>query len=125
MALRDVRIDFTVDASGDAVVYAKDSVFGRLIAVFYDRGDMDTNTDYILTTDQYPVVEALLTIANAGTSDLIWYPRRLVQKTSDGSALTGTAGGDREPPLIIGRPKLTVDEGGTSTSGAFILIIEE
>ena len=125
MSLNEMRIEFTVDASGDAVVYGERPVFARLIAVFYDRGDMDTGTDFILTTDRYPVVEAILTIADAGTSDVIWYPRRLVQGGADGANLTGSSGGDREPYLMIGRPKLTVDEGGTSTSGAFILILEE
>ena len=125
MSLNEMRIPFTTDASGDAVVYGEKSVFARLIAVFYDRGDMVTGTDFILTTDQYPVVEAILTVANAGTSDVIWYPRRLVQGGSDGANLTGTSGGDREPYLMIGRPKLTVDEGGATKSGAFILIYEE
>jgi hypothetical protein len=125
MTLQEMRIPFTVDASGDAVVYGERPVFARLIAVFYDRGDMDTDTDFVLTTDRYDVVEDILTITNAGTSDVIWYPRRLVQGGADGANLTGTSGGDREPYLIIGRPKLTVDEGGSETSGAFILIYEE
>lgn len=124
MSLKEMRIPFTTDGSGDAVVYGSTGIFGRLIAVLYDRGDMVTGTDFILTTDNYSVVEAILSITNAGTSDVIWYPRRLVQGTT-GSNLTGTSGGDREPYLMIGRPKLTVDEGGTSTSGAFILILEE
>ena len=125
MALQEMRISFTTDSDGDAVVYGERPVFARLIAVLYDRGDMVTGTDFVLTTDRYDVVEALLTVANAGTSDKIWYPRRLVQGVADGSNLTGTQGGDREPPLMIGRPKLTVDEGGDEKSGAFILIFEE
>lgn len=124
MSLKEMRIPFTVDATGDAVVYGSRGIFGRLIAVFYDRGDMDTNTDFILTTDNYPVVEAILTITNGGTSDVIWYPRRLAQGNT-GSDLTGTTASDFEPFLMIGRPKLTVDEGGNETSGAFILIYEE
>ncbi len=123
--LTEVRIPFTVDASGDAIAYGEGTVLARLIAVQFDAGDMDTGTDLVLTTDRHDVVEVLLTITNTGTSDKIWYPRRLVQKTSDGTDLTGTSGGDREPPLIIGRPKLTVDEGGISKSGAIILILEE
>lgn len=124
MTLKEMRIPFTVDANGDAVVYGESSIFARLIAVFYDRGDMETGTDFILTTDQYPVVEAILTITDAGTSDVIWYPRRGVEGETGGN-LDGTRGGDREPFLMIGRPKLTVDEGGNATSGAFILIYEE
>ncbi len=124
MAFSELRIPFTVDDSGDAVVYGGRSVFGRLVAVIYDRGDMDTNTDYILTFDQYAVVETVLTITNAGSADKIWYPRRVVQNQTGGN-LSGTNGGDREPFLVIGRPKLTVDEGGVATSGAIILITED
>lgn len=126
MALREMRIAFTTDTDGDAVVYGATSVFARLIAVLYDRGDMVTGTDLVLTCDQYAVVESTyLTIADIGTADKIYYPRRLVQKASDGTDLTGTAGGDREPFVMIGRPKLTVDEGGSEKSGVIILILED
>jgi len=124
MTLKDMRIAITVDASGDLVTYGEKSIFGRLIAVLYDRGDMDTGTDLTLTWDSYPVTETILTITNAGTADKIWYPRRLLQGET-GSDLTGTSGGDREPFIIMGRPKLTVDEGGASKSGALILVYEE
>lgn len=124
MSLREVRIPFTCDSSGDVVAYGEPVQFARLIAVMYDRGDIDTGADFILTTDRYDVVEAILTITSGGTADKIWYPRRLRQGET-GSNLTGTAGGDREPFLMIGRPKLTVDDGGNATSGAFILILEE
>lgn len=124
MALKEMRIAFTTDTSGDAVVYGERPVFGRLITVLYDRGDMVTGTDFVLTTDRYDVVETILTITDVGTADKIWRPRRLVQNASGGD-LAGTLGGDREPYLMIGRPKLTVDEGGSTKSGAFILILEE
>ena len=122
--LSELRIPFTTDGSGDAVVHGSRSVFARLIALFYDRGDMDTGTDLVLTTDQYDVVETIFSVANIGTSDKIWFPRRLVQNNA-GVDLTGTQGGDREPYLMIGRPKLTVDEGGATKSGALILILED
>ena len=124
MTLKEMRIPFTVDADGDAVVYGESSIFARLIAVIYDRGDIDTGADFVLTTDQYPVVEDILTITSGGTADLIWYPRRLAQGNT-GSDLTGTTACDFEPFLMIGRPKLTIDDGGNATSGAFILIYEE
>lgn len=124
MTLKEMRIAFTTDTSGDAVVYGERPVFGRLITVLYDRGDMVTGTDFVLTTDRYDVVETILTITDVGTADKIWRPRRLVQNATGGD-LTGTSGGDREPYLMIGRPKLTVDEGGSTKSGAFILILEE
>lgn len=124
MTLRDVRISFTSDSSGDIVAYGETVVFARLIAVMFDSGDVDSGADFVLTTDRYDVVEAILTITAVGSTDKIWYPRRLRQGET-GSNLTGTHGGDREPFLMIGRPKLTVDDGGDVKSGALILILED
>ena len=125
MALTYMRIPFTTDTNEDAVVYGERSVFAYLFAVQYDRGDMDTGADIDLTTvDGSLVVENALETTDIGTSDLIIYPRRLVQNNT-GGALTGTAGGDREMYLLIGKPKVTVDQGGSEKSGAIILILEE
>jgi hypothetical protein len=124
MSIEEIRIPFTTDADGDAVVYSERPVFGRLYAVCYDRGDMVTGTDLVLTTDRYDVVVGLFTKANMGTSDLYFYPRTVVHKDTDGAALTGTAGGDRVMHVLAGRLKLTVDEGGATKSGALIVIYE-
>jgi hypothetical protein len=120
-----MRIPFTTDADGDAVVYGERSVFAKLFAVQYDRGDVVTGADIDLTTvDGSLVVENALETTDIGVADLIIYPRRLVQNNA-GGALTGTAGGDREMYLLIGKPKVTVDEGGSEKSGVIILILEE
>ncbi|KKL21938.1 hypothetical protein LCGC14_2440410, partial [marine sediment metagenome] len=50
MALKEMRIPFTTDTDGDAVVYGERSVFASLFAVQYDRGDMVTGADIDLTT---------------------------------------------------------------------------
>jgi hypothetical protein len=84
-----------------------------------------TGADIDLTTvNGSPVVENVLETTNIGTSDLIIYPRRLVQNNTGGS-LTGTSGGDREMYFLNGLPRVTVDEGGSEKSGAIILILEE
>lgn len=125
MPIKDMRIAFTTDASGDAVVYGERSLRARLIAVMYDYGDAATGADLTLTTDQYDVVESLFVVANLGVADLIWYPRHILHNNASGAVLVGASGGDRDPPLIIGRPKITIASGGDTKSGAFILIYEE
>lgn len=122
--LHDMKLSFTTDSDGNAVVYGERTIKGRLIAVMYDRGDMVTGADLTLTWDRYGVTETVFNPTNVGTADFISYPRRLVQDAADGD-LTGAAGGDREPYLILGRPKLTVAQGGDIKSGALILIYEE
>ena len=125
MAIKDMRIAFTTDASGDAVVYGEASIRARLLAVMYDYGDAATGADLTLTTDQYAVVESLFVVADLGVADAIWYPRHILHNNANGVVLVGANGGDREPCLIIGRPKITIAQGGNAKSGAFILIYEE
>lgn len=122
--IHDIRIPFTTTSGGAATEYP---TFwpgpSRLLSVMYDRGNVDTGADLTLSYDLYDVVETLLTITNAGTSDVVWYPRRVVQGAT-GVDLTGTSGGDTEPYLLMGRPKLVVAQGGATLTGAIILVVQ-
>lgn len=125
MSLTEMRIPFTTDADGDAVEDGDRSVLAKVFAVLYDRGDVVTGADIdISSVNGSLVVENILETTNIGVADLIIYPRRLVQDNTK-SDLTGTQGGDREMYLLIGTPRVTVDEGGATKSGAIILILEE
>lgn len=123
--LTEMRIPFTTNSDGDAVELGNRSVFAKVFAVFYDAGDVDTGADIDVTAINGSLVtENVLETTNIGTTDLIIYPRRLVQNNTGGN-LTGTHGGDREMYILNGTPQVTVDEGGSETSGAIILILEE
>lgn len=123
--LREMVIPFTTDALGDAVEDGEHSVFAKVFAVLYDRGDVVTGADIDVTAVKGSLVtENILETTNIGTSDLIIYPRRVVNNNA-GGALTGTSGGDREMYFLNGVPRVTVDEGGATKSGAIILILEE
>lgn len=123
--LTELIIPFTTDANGDVVVEAERSVFAKVFAVLYDAGDVATGADIDITAvSGSDVTENILETTNIGTSDLIIYPRRLVQNNA-GSDLTGTSGGDREMYFLNGTPQVTVDEGGATKTGAIILILEE
>ena len=125
MSLSELRIPFTTDGSGDAVVTAERAVFAKVFAVLYDRGDVVTGADIdVVAINGSAVTENILETTDIGTADLIIYPRRLVQDNT-GSNLTGTQGGDREMYFLNGTPQVTVDEGGDTKSGAIILILEE
>ncbi|KKL21939.1 hypothetical protein LCGC14_2440420 [marine sediment metagenome] len=123
--LTEMRIEFTCDANGDVVADGDRSVLAKVVAVIYDRGDIDTNADIdISSVNGSLVTENILETTNLGTADLIIYPRRLVQNNAGGD-LTGALGGDREMYFLNGTPRVTVDEGGNATSGAMTLIMEE
>ena len=125
MALKDMRIAFETDGSGDSVDYGEKTINGKLLAVMYDYGDALTGMDVVMTTDRVDVVENFFAKDNMGVADAVFYPRHLVHSNTTGGALTGTAGGDRVLGLLIGRPKITVSNGGSVNTGAFILIYEE
>ena len=122
--IKDVKFTFTTDASGD-VTANPDFWPGpcRLLSVMYDYGDAATGADFTFSFDRYDVVETVLTITNAGIADIVWYPRRVVQGNT-GTNLTGTAGGDVEPYIILGRPKLVVAQGGNAKTGAIIWVVD-
>ncbi len=123
--LTEMRIPFTCDVNGDVVADGDRSVLAKVIAVIYDRGNIDTNADIdVSSVNGSLVTENILETTNINTADLIIYPRRQVQDNT-GSDLTGSAGGDREMYLLIGTPRVTVDEGANGTSGAITLILEE
>ncbi len=123
--LTEMRIPFTTDVNGDVVADGDRSVLAKVFAVLYDRGDIDTGADIdINSVEGSLVTENILETTDINTADLIIYPRRLV-KNNAGSDLTGTNGGDREMYLLIGKPRVTVDEGGATKTGAIILILEE
>ena len=125
MALRHQRIPFTSDSDGNVVAYGETGVNGYVMAIFYDFGDIAADADFVITYDQgYGVAEAILTLTDQAAADAWFYPRRLVQDEA-GADLTGAAGGDRVPYLMMGRPKITGAQAGDIKSGAFIIFYEE
>lgn len=115
-------ISFTTSAGGAAAV-AGHVVLGKLYAIEYQPGTTDTGATLTLTCES-DSSKPLLTKASAGTSNSWYYPRDLVHAVADGSALTGTAGGDRCLPILSGNPKVTVASGGNAKSGKVIFYYE-
>jgi hypothetical protein len=110
---------YTTSAGGAATVLGS-SVLGECCGVLYKPGTTDTGATVTVTAEG-EVSHTLLAKANAGTSNLWFYPRELVHKAEDGAALTGTAGGDRTEPIIDGAIKVTIASGGSTASGAVIV----
>ncbi len=124
MTLRHAHIHLTTNGSGDASGTAERTVIGRLYCVQYDPGDIATGATLTVVCAGH-TEEPLLTKANAGTSAVWFYPRRLMHAVSDGSALTGTAGGDRCQPVMDGLPTVTIASGGASHTGHVTLFWDE
>ena len=121
--LRRISLTIQVDGSGDATDYTV-PVHGFLYGVFMDYDALDTGADFTITEESSG--KALLTITNAGTSDLAWYPRigsHPVANTAGGTIVVGgaTTGGEGTVEnllSVVGRIKVVTAQGGVSLSGA-------
>lgn len=121
--MKKQTISYTTAADGSATVKGN-VVFGELYAVEYQPGTTDTGATITLTCEGVGS-KPLLTKATAGTAVAWFYPRDLVHAVADGSALTGTSGGDRTEPIMAGVLKLVVASGGNAKSGKVVVYYED
>jgi hypothetical protein len=112
------RLDVTVNSSGDGSATGN-AVLGALYAVQLVDGTFADGVDVVITAEQGELSIPLLTKANFNTDQIV-YPRVLEALNTDGTALATYA-----MPLVVGNPKVVVAQGGTSTSGSFILYVIE
>ena len=122
--MRKASIKFTTAADGSVTSNHVSNVLGKLYAILYKPGSVETGATLTVTC-QGVFNKPLLTKSNAGTADTLYYPRDLVHAVADGAALTGTSGGDRGLPLLNGVPRLVIASGGNAKSGEVILYYED
>jgi hypothetical protein len=122
--MRTVTFSWTTDASGDATVFGNAAVIGEVIAVDYLPGTTDTGATFTMTA-QGSVATTIVAKTTAGTSNLRFYPRIVVNGNTDGAALTGTAGGDRARVFVSGRLRVVIASGGNALSGSAVAYIAD
>lgn len=114
-----VRLDATTDASGDATVNSSGVVLGALYAIRLVDGNFDDGVDITVTSVTDELNIALLTKADFNTDQIV-YPRVLQALNTDGTALTTHC-----EPLIAGKLRVVVAQGGNAKSGSFLFYIRE
>lgn len=102
----------TTDGSGDATVYIGSRILGFLVSIKYSPGTIATTADLTITGETSGV--PILTVTNAGTSDVVYYPRALPNAVADASA--GTASNELIP-LVNERIQVVVAQGGDTNTG--------
>jgi len=120
-----VRLIGTTIADGSLTVTSEASYNAKLYSVVWVDGDLADGVGGTLTVTNTDVgIDATLLTLSAANNDATYYPRYL-QHGETGTALTGTAGGDRTLAPVVGRLKLVIASGGdTKTGGAVVYLCE-
>ena len=118
--LNEYSATLTTDGSGDCTAYLGSVVRGRVHAIKYVPGTIDTNGDLTITGETTSV--AILTKANAGTSTVWYYPFAAGNKVADGAASTIS-----ESPVYVykERIKVVVAQGGATAAGSITVYVDE
>jgi len=119
MAINQIYLTGTTDASGDLVVNSISSIFGFLYKVDWVDGGFDDGVDATLTVTgrtQTAITKTLLTLTDAN-DDADYYPREYAD-TVAGAENTSFS----EYPLIDGYLTMTVASGGNKKAGGGMLI---
>jgi len=88
--MKIIELTGTADTSGDLTITSTINVNGHIEKIVYDWSDGDAIADLVIT-EEGPVSQPVLTLANMGVADLTWMPRSLSNKVADGSAFTDVA----------------------------------
>ena len=112
MQLFTVSTTITTTAGGAATVYLGSKIRGLLVSMKYSPGDIATGADLTITGDTSGV--PILTVTDAGVSDVFYYPRALTNAVA-----TAAAGSTSSEfiPLVRDRIKVVVAQGGATKTG--------
>jgi len=117
--IESVSATITTDSSGDATVYMGSRLRGRVHAIKYAPGTLDTGADLTITGDTTGV--PILVKANAGTSTVWFYPRVIPSKNTDGNAFSDAI---KDICVLNERIKVIVAQGGDTLTGTITAYVD-
>jgi hypothetical protein len=112
-----VTATITTDASGDATVYLGTKLKGRVHAIKYTKGTLDSGTDLVITGETTGV--AILT--DSPSASEWFYPRAFPNAVTTGAA--GTVATE-DVHVLNERIKVVVAQGGNALSGSIDIFID-
>ena len=111
-----VEITFTTATDGTVTAYGR-AVAGLVYAVQLVDGDLADGVDITLTVENEDLSMPVLVKADFNTDQMV-YPRTLEHLDTSGANLT-----THTMPLVYGRPKVVIAQGGAVKSGSVKLYI--
>jgi len=118
------KIAVTADTAGAGTTTGKKNFMGKLYGVKWLLGTASSGAvDVTVEVVNSDGASTLVTITNAA-GNAFYYPRHLVHSEA-AAALTGTAGGDRAQPLVVGNVKVTVAQAGSGGACAVVVFVDE
>lgn len=117
--MKTFRIGLTTDTAGAATGYSGEATMGIVYAVKLIDGDLADGVDLTLTSEDGDVSITILSKAD-WNSDQIVYPRVLEALNTDGTALANHC-----MPIVCGRIKAVLAQGGSVKTGAVVCYVAE
>lgn len=117
--IHEVSETITTDSSGDATVYLGTDLYGRVHAIRYTPGTIDTGAGLTITGETTGV--PILVQASAGTSVLWKYPRAFPNQNTDGAA---EADAREDIHVHKERIKVVVASGGNTKTGSITAYVD-
>ena len=118
--MRQIILSGRTNLGGTLALTSDKPIVGYLEKIHMDYIDGATGADLTITGIS-PVVEPILTVTDAGTADLTWYPRTLANKVADASAFTDVA----QKIYLHGFFKIAVANGGSQKDFKFIIVTSD
>lgn len=119
-----LRVHIVVDASGVATAAPVGAVFGKLVAVGYKPGTLDTGAD-ITVTDTLTGA-TIFSLTDAGTSPRYFRPTKDITGENGVAVTDGANNPNTNRDLYVnGKTTVAVAQGGVSTEGDLYLVVDE
>jgi len=115
--LQTISVDITTDGSGAATVELKPGLnrnpTGLIVSFKYTPGTIVTGADLTITGKDSGI--PILTVTNAGASNVWWYPRALANEVADAAAASS---GSEWIPIDDEPVQVVVAQGGATKAGS-------
>jgi hypothetical protein len=119
-----LKVTLLTDSAGDCTIDEVGPAYGKLVAVGYKPGTLDTGADITVTDKQTGAV--VFSKDNAGTSNLSFHPTAVITNAS-GAAISAHANNPNvnRDIYLAGTLQVTVAQGGNAMTGYLYLTIQE